>query len=51
MTRLEYAHVCPRCGSAAYVGLTSVDCTYKYCRHHRSLRRLGVMAAEQVEAL
>jgi len=47
----HHVHVCPRCHSPAYVGLRMVDCSREYCRHHVSLRRLGVLDAEQVESL
>ena len=47
----KYLHTCPQCGSPAYVGLTFVECSYKYCRHHPTLHRLGVVTAEIVERL
>ena len=46
-----YCQRCPRCGHPAYVGLISVDCSGKYCRHHPDISKLGVLAAEKVERL
>ena len=42
---------CLRCGEPAYIGLACVDCTNPRCRHHRSLLKIGIIAAEKVEAL